>query len=177
MLRKLHKNTQTYYDRENEFSKFYYVLNHVKISHRRKKEYKILLEKWWHSSLLDKKHGCMIHNDATPVNYIFHKGKPFALDFELASYHGNPVCDLGILCAELKHYFAREGADWESEPYIRHFLYCYCRDEKEFLEITRILPFYMAYDLLRIAVLKWDPGYKNYLLREAIKCLESIEKI
>lgn len=176
MLRKLHRNTRTYYDKEKEFSKFYHVLDHLEISHRRKKEYKNLLKKWWHSSLLDEKQGCIIHNDTTPVNYIFHKGKPYALDFELASYHGHFACDLGILCAELKHYFARKRTDREAEPYIRHFLHCYSRDEKEFLEIVRILPFYMAYGLLRIAVLKWNPGYRNYLLREARNYLESIEK-
>jgi len=31
MLKKLHDNTQTYYNKENEFSKFNYFLKHLKI--------------------------------------------------------------------------------------------------------------------------------------------------
>ena len=46
MLRKLHDNTHIYkYDKEDEFSKFNYVLNHLKISRHTRKEYKRLLEK------------------------------------------------------------------------------------------------------------------------------------
>jgi hypothetical protein len=37
MLRKLHESTQTYYDKENEFSKFHSVLNHLKINRLMKK--------------------------------------------------------------------------------------------------------------------------------------------
>ncbi len=58
----------------------------------------------------------MIHNDSTPVNYIFHKERPFFLDFELASRHGYFACDLGILCAELKYYFARKGSSHRDYP-------------------------------------------------------------
>lgn len=177
MLRKLHENTQTYYDKENEFSKFHYVLNHLKINQCMKKEYKYLLGKWWHSSLLDIKKGCMIHNDSTPVNFVFHKGRPFLLDFELASRHGNFACDLGILCAELKYYFARKGSSQKAEPYIRHFLKRYSKDEKEFCKITKVIPFYMAYGLLRIAMFKSNTSYKDYPLREAKNCLEIIKKI
>jgi len=177
MLRKLHENTQTYYDKKNEFAKFNNVLKHLKINRHEKEKYKCLLKKWWHSSLLDRENGCMIHNDSTPVNYIFHRGRPFLLDFELASRHGHFACDLGILCAELKHYFARKGSSQRAEPYIRHFLKHYSRDEEEFRKITRVLPFYMAYGLLRIAILKWNVKYRNYLLREAKNCLKAIEKI
>lgn len=177
MLRKLHENTQTYYDKENEFSKFNYVLKHLKIDRHEKEKYQHLLEKWRYSSLLDRENGCMTHNDATPVNYIFHRGRPFLLDFELASGHGHFVCDLGILCAELKHYFARKGSSQRAEPYIRHFLKHYSRDEEEFRQITRVIPFYMAYGLLRISILKCNAKYRNYLLREAKNCLKAIEKM
>lgn len=178
MLRKLHDNTQIYkYDKEDEFSKFNYVLNHLKISRHTGKEYKRLLEKWRHSSLLDRKNGCMIHNDSTPVNYIFHRGRPFLLDFELASWHGHFACDLGILCAELKYYFARKGSSQRAERYIRHFLRHYSKDEEEFLKITRVIPFYMAYGLLRIALFKSNTSYRDYPLREAKNCLEAIEKM
>jgi len=174
ILRKLHDNTQTYkYDKENEFSKFNYVLNHLKINRHIRNEYKLLLGKWWHSSLLDIKNGCMTHNDSTPVNYIFHRGKPFLLDFELASRHGHFACDLGILCAELKYYFARKGSSQRAEPYIRHFLKHYSKDEEEFRKITRVIPFYMAYGLLRIAIFKSSTSYRDYPLRKAKKCLEA----
>lgn len=177
MLRELHENTQTYYVKENEFSKFNNVLKHLKINRHEKEKYKYLLEKWRHSSFLNRDKGCMIHNDSTPVNYIFHEGKPFLLDLELASRHGHFVCDLGILCAELKHYFARKGSSRRAEPYIRHFLKHYSRDEEEFRRITRVLPFYMAYGLLRIAMLKLNAKYRNYLLREAKNYLKTIEKM
>jgi aminoglycoside phosphotransferase (APT) family kinase protein len=171
MLKKLHENTQTYYDKENEFSKFYYLLDHLKISRNAKNEYKNLLGKWWHSYLLDSKSGCMIHNDSTPVNYIFHKGRPIALDFELASLHGNFACDLGILCAELKYYFSREGSSQKAEPYIHHFLKHYSENEEEFRKITRVIPFYMAYGFLRIAMFKSNTSYRDYPLKEAKKDL------
>lgn len=176
-LRKLHENTQTYYDKENEFSKFNNVLKHLKINRHEKEKYRHLLEKWRHSSLLDREKGCMIHNDATPVNYIFYRERPLLLDFEMASRHGHFACDLGILCAELKHYFARKGSSQRAEPYIHHFLRHYSRDEEEFRKITGVIPFYMAYGLLRIAILKWNAKYKNYLLREAKNCLKAIEKM
>lgn len=176
MLRKLHDNTQTYYDKENEFSKFNYILEHLKISRHEKEKYKHLLGKWWHSSLLDREKGCMIHNDATPVNYVFHRGRPFLLDLELASRHGNFACDLGILCAELKHYFARKGSSQRAEPYIHHFLWHYSRNEEEFRKTTEVVPFYMAYGLLRIAILKWNGKYRHYLLREAENCLKAINQ-
>ncbi|WP_332882075.1 phosphotransferase [Methanosarcina horonobensis] len=177
MLRKLHENTQAHYDKENEFSKFHYVLKHLKINLHEKEKYEHLLGKWWYSSFLDREKGCMVHNDSTPVNYIFHKGRPFLLDFELASRHGHFACDLGILCAELKHYFARKGSDQRAEPYIHHFLRHYSKDEEEFRKITEIIPFYMAYGLLRIAILKCNSKYRNYLLKEAKSCLKAIEKM
>lgn len=177
MLRKLHENTQTYYDKENEFLKFNYVLKHLKINLHEKEKYRNLLEKWRNSSLLDKENGCMVHNDSTPVNYLFHREKPFLLDFELASRHGHFACDLGTLCAELKHYFARKGSTQRAEPYIRHFLKHYSKEEEEFRKITRVIPFYMAYGLLRIAILKWNPKYRDYLLREAKSCLKAIGKV
>ncbi|RPJ74534.1 MAG: aminoglycoside phosphotransferase family protein, partial [Alphaproteobacteria bacterium] len=177
MLRKLHGSTQAYYDKEGEFSKFNYILYHLKISRHIRREYKRLLGKWWHSSLLDINNGCMIHNDSTPANYVFHRGRPFFLDFELASRHGHFACDLGILCAELKYYFARKGSSRGAEPYIHHFLKHYSRDEEEFHKITRVVPFYMAYGLLRIALFKSNSSYSDYPLREAKKCLEAISRM
>lgn len=177
MLRKLHENTQAYYDKEDEFSKFKDVLNRLKISRHMKGEYKHLLGKWKQSSLLDLKKGCMVHNDSTPLNYVFHRGKPFFLDFELARRHGHFACDLGILCAELKYYFARRAQNRDAELYISHFLKHYSKNEEEFHKITRVIPFYMAYGLLRIALFKSNSSYRDYTLREAKKCLEAIREI
>lgn len=177
LLRKLHDNTQTYYSKEEEFSKFCDILNHLKISRHLKGEYKHLLGKWQRSSLLDINKGCMIHNDSTPVNYVFHRGKPFLLDFELASRHGHFACDLGILCAELKYYFTQKGSSRDAEPYINHFLKHYSKNEEELHRITRVIPFYMAYGMLRIAIFKSDSSHNDYTLKKAKKCLEMIHKM
>jgi tRNA A-37 threonylcarbamoyl transferase component Bud32 len=177
MLRKLHDNTQTYYDKDEEFSKFNYVLDHLNVSERIKGEYKHLLRKWRQSSLLDIEKGCMIHNDSTPVNFVFHRGKPYLLDLELASRHGHFACDLGILCAELKYYFAHKGSSQDAEPYIHHFLKHYSKDDDEFHKITKVIPFYMAYNLLRIAIFKSNTSHGDYPLREAKRCLEAINKM
>jgi serine/threonine-protein kinase RIO1 len=177
LLRKLHDNTHAYYDKEREFLKFYDVLNHLKISRHLKGEYKHLLEKWQHSSLLDIKKGCMIHNDSTPVNFVFHRGKSFLLDFELASRHGHFVCDLGILCAELKYYFERKGSNQDAEPYICYLLKHYSKNEEECHKITQVIPFYMAYGMLRIALFKSSSSIKDFPLKEAKKCLEIINKV
>lgn len=177
MLRKLHDNTQAYYNKDEEFSKFNYVLDHLNVSERIKSEYKHLLRKWRQSSLLDIEKGCMIHNDSTPVNFVFHRGKPYLLDLELASRHGHFACDLGILCAELKYYFARKGSSQDAEPYIHLFLKHYSKNDEEFHKITKVIPFYMAYNLLRIAIYKSNSSYRDYTLREAKRCLEAINKM
>jgi thiamine kinase-like enzyme len=177
MLRKLHDNTHSYYDKEEEFSKFNNVLDHLKVSRRIKGEYKHLLGKWQKGSLLDIENGCMIHNDTNPVNFVFHNGRPFLIDFELASRHGHFACDLGILCAELKYYFARKRRSQDAEPYIHHFLKHYSKNEEEFRKITGVIPFYMAFGLLRIAIFKSNSNYRDYPLREAKRYLEAINKI
>jgi thiamine kinase-like enzyme len=177
VLRKLHDDTQTYFDITGEFSKFDYVLENLKISRYIKEEYKYLLDKWWNSHLLNIKNGCMIHNDTNPVNFLFHGGRLFLLDFELSSRHGHFACDLGILCAELKYYFMRSGSGRSAEPYINHFLKHYSKNEEEFRKITRVIPFYIGYGLLRIALFKSKSSYKDYPLREAKRCLETINKM
>lgn len=112
MLRKLHDNTQAYYDKEEEFSKFNDVLNHLRISRHLKGEYRHLIRKWQHSSLLDMKKGCMIHNDSTPVNYVFHRGRPFFLERcrseNFCSLNPEPVrinFPESILCTDLSKDF------------------------------------------------------------------------
>lgn len=175
MLRKLHDNTRSYYNKENEFINYHGVLDHLTLDHNTRETFNHLLGEWWYSPLLNREHGCMIHRDVHPSNYIFHKGKPYALDFESSWFHANPVRDLGVLSAELKNYFEQnKGGGSKAEPYIGHFLWEYSGgDEKNFMEITKVLPFYMSLGLLRSARLHHEV-YQGYLVREAMACLKAI---
>lgn len=177
MLRQLHDNTQSYaYNKENEFRNYHDVLDHLKLDYGTRDTFNKLLGEWWYSSLIDREWGCMVHRDVTPANYIFCKGKPYALDFESSWYEANPVRDLGILTAELKNEFElHKGGGWKAEPYIGNFLWEYSRGEKDFYHVTRILPFFMSVGLLRSARLH-QGEYRNYLIREARECLSAINR-
>ncbi|MFY1112710.1 MAG: phosphotransferase [Methanosarcinaceae archaeon] len=172
MLRRLHDNTLSSYNKENEFKNYHDVLDHLGLDYKTRETFNHFLGEWWYSDLLDRKQGCMIHRDVHPSNYIFYKGKPYALDFESSWFHANPVRDLGILSAELKNYFEQnKGGGWKAEPYIGHLLWEYSRNEKDFSRITKTLPFYMSVGLLRSARLHQE-NYRDYLIREAMACLE-----
>ncbi len=172
MLRRLHDNTLSSYNKENEFKNYHDVLDHLGLDYKTRETFNHFLGEWWYSGLLDRKQGCMIHRDVHPSNYIFYKGKPYALDFESSWFHANPVRDLGILSAELKNYFEQnKGGGWKAEPYIGHLLWEYSRNEKDFSRITKTLPFYMSVGLLRSARLH-QRNYRDYLIREAMACLE-----
>jgi tRNA A-37 threonylcarbamoyl transferase component Bud32 len=177
MLRNLHDNTQSYsYDKENEFRNFHDVLDHLKLDDGTRETFNKLLGQWWYSSWLDRECGCMVHRDVTPSNYIFYKGKPYAIDFESSWVEANPVRDLGILTAELKNEFElHKGGGWKAEPYIGNFLWEYSRGEKDFYHVTRILPFFMSIGLLRSARIH-QGEYRNYLIREASECLNAINR-
>jgi tRNA A-37 threonylcarbamoyl transferase component Bud32 len=177
MLRNLHDNTQSYsYDKENEFRNFHDVLDHLKLDDGTRENFNKLLGQWWYSSWLDRECGCMVHRDVTPSNYIFYKGKPYAIDFESSWVEANPVRDLGILTAELKNEFElHKGGGWKAEPYIGNFLWEYSRGEKDFYHVTRILPFFMSIGLLRSARIH-QGEYRNYLIREASECLNAINR-
>ncbi|MFO7966127.1 MAG: phosphotransferase [Archaeoglobaceae archaeon] len=177
VLTKLHHNTTNCYNKEQNFAKFHSLLDYLGLEPSLREQFNCLLGKWWYSSLLDQNYGCMIHRDVSPTNYIFKDGKIYALDFESSWDHGNPVHDLGVLSAEIKNFFALKGSDKNAEPYIGHFLWQYSRDEKKFGKVTRKVPFYIAYGLLRISRLNWDPDHRKYLVKEAIKCLRAIEKV
>lgn len=175
LLRNLHDNTKTdFYDKENEFNDFHWNLDFLNLDYHTRNKLNKLLGEWWYSTLVDEKHSCFIHRDVTPLNYIFQDNKVYAIDFESSGYR-NRVHDLGVMCAELKNHFALKGSDYKAEPYIRHFLWNYSRDEKEFHSITATLPFYMAYGWLRIARLRWHSGYYDYLLKEAKACLNAVK--
>ena len=174
MLRQLHENTKSSYNKENEFRNYHEVLDHLKLDHDTRENFNKLLGEWWYSSWLDREYGCMVHRDVTPSNYIFCKGKPYALDFESSWFHAHPVRDLGILTAELKNEFElHKGGGWKAEPYIGNFLWEYSRDEKDFTYVTRVLPFFMSIGLLRSARLH-QGNYRNYLIKEARECLKAI---
>jgi serine/threonine protein kinase len=177
MLRQLHDNTQSAtYNKENEFRNYHDVLDHLQLDNSTRETFNNLLGEWWYSSWLDRECGCMVHRDVTPSNYIFCKGKPYALDFESSWYEAHPVRDLGILTAELKNEFElHKGGGWKAEPYIGNFLWKYSRGEKDFFYITRILPFFMSIGLLRSARLH-QSDYRNYLIREALECLSAIKR-
>jgi len=176
MLRQLHENTKSSYNKVNEFRNYHEVLGHLKLDHKTRESFNELLGEWWYSSWLDREHGCMVHRDVTPSNYIFHKGKPFALDFESSWSQAHPVRDLGILTAELKNEFEMEkGGGLKAEPYIGNFLWEYSKDEKDFTSITRVLPFFMSIGLLRSARIH-QGSHKNYLIKEALECLKAINK-
>ena len=176
VLRQLHENTKSSYNKKNEFRNYHEVLDHLKLDHATRESFNKLLGQWWYSSLLNREHGCMVHRDVTPSNYIFYKDEPYALDFESSWLHAHPVRDLGILGAELKNEFElHRGGGRKAEPYIGHFLWEYSRDEKDFNYVTRILPFFMSIGLLRSARLH-EGDYRNYLIKEAGECLKAINK-
>ncbi|MFP4654468.1 MAG: aminoglycoside phosphotransferase family protein [Methanohalobium sp.] len=172
LLRKLHENKQNYYNKKRDFADFHQVLNNLHLGHSKRDDFNRLLGEWWYSSRIEQKHGSMIHQDATLVNYIFSHGKPHAIDFESSLYNANYIRDLGVLCAEIKNHHALRGDDKKAEPYIRHFLKSYSKDEGELYRIESTLPFFMSYGLLREARICHDYGHRDYLIREAINYLK-----
>jgi hypothetical protein len=178
LLRKLHDSTQSRYHKAGDFYKFHQTLDQLHLNKELRETFDQLLGNWWHSELLEWQAGCMIHHDANPVNYVFDGGKVYALDFESARLHANPVHDLGIMAAELKHYFAMHKKDGnKAEPYIGHFLWQYSRDLSEFERIARALPFFISLGLLRMDRLKIDPDHGEFLFKEALANLKSSELI
>ena len=174
LLRKLHDSTRSSYHKYDEFNKFHHTLDQLGLNQQHRKEFDYLLGTWWHSTQLDRSDGCMIHHDANPVNYLFDRQEVYALDFESARLHSHPVHDLGIISAELKHFFAfHKGDASRAEPYIGHFLWQYSQDSTDFNNITRALPFFMSLGLLRIQRLNIDPDHGAFIFREAMACLQA----
>ncbi|HWQ18345.1 MAG TPA: phosphotransferase [Methanotrichaceae archaeon] len=176
LLRRLHSETRSDYHKEREFGRFHQILNRHRFSHSTRETYNQLLGQWWRSPLLDQSYGCLIHNDATQVNYIFKDGEPYAIDFESSWEHANYIHDLGIMASELKNYFAQNRYnDQRAEPYIGHFLWHYSQSRSQFREITNALPFFMSLGLLRIARLRMNTEHRDYLFKEAMACLNAKE--
>jgi tRNA A-37 threonylcarbamoyl transferase component Bud32 len=176
MLRRLHDNTQAHYNKEREFGNFHHLLDQLKPDGSTREKFNLLLGKWWHSPLIDCRHGSMIHRDASPLNYLIRNGIPYALDMESCWHNANSIRDVGTLCAEMKNYFQlNRGSGMKAEPYIGHFLWHYSKNEEEFHKISRTLPFFMSIGLLRIARLYRHSHYYDYLLKEGLGCLKAIE--
>jgi tRNA A-37 threonylcarbamoyl transferase component Bud32 len=172
LLRKLHDNTKTSYHKQDEFAHFHKVLDQLKLDRNVRLMYDRLLGDWWYSTILDQPYGCRIHNDANPQNYVFHENRVYAIDFESSWDHASFVHDLGIIAAELKHYFAfHKNNAQRAEPYIGHFLWHYSNGEEEFRRITRALPFFIALGLLRMVRLGFAPNHSAYIFKEAAACL------
>ncbi len=170
-LRRLHDHTKSDYRKQYEFAHFHNILDQLRLDSKRRLEFNRLLGDWWYSTLIDQPYGCRIHNDPNPINLVFDHDKLIILDFESSWEHANFVHDLGIVAAELKHYYARhKGSDQRAEPYIGHFLWHYCRNEEEFRRVTQALPFFMSMGLLRMARLEFN---SSYILKEALACLRS----
>jgi hypothetical protein len=168
-LRRLHDHTKSDYRKQYEFAHFHKILDQLTLDSKRRLEFNRLLGDWWYSTLVDQPYGCRIHNDPNPVNLIFNHDRLILLDFESSWEHANFVHDLGVVAAEMKHYFARhKGNDQRAEPYIGHFLWHYSRNIDEFRRITQALPFFMSMGLLRTARLGFN---SSYLFKEALACL------
>ena len=173
-LRKLHDHTRSYYSKQDEFKHFHKVLDQLQLNPDTRLIYNRLLGDWWYGTLIDLPYGCMIHSDPNPVNYVFDHDKVYVLDFESSREHANFVHDLGIVAAELKHYFAmHKGNDQRAEPYIGHFLWHYSKSRDEFRRISEVLPFFISLGLLRMARLNIGPDDSSYIFREAVACLRA----
>lgn len=169
-LRRLHELTKTDYKKQYEFSHFHNLLDQLNLSSKKRQEFSRLLGDWWYSTLIDQPYGCRIHNNPNPINVVFDRNRLVLLDFESSWEHANPVHDLGVVAAELKHFFAwHKGNAKKAEPYIGHFLWHYCRGENEFGRVTQALPFFMSLGLLRMARL----GFTSpFVFKEALACLQ-----
>jgi len=175
LQRRLHDQTRCEYRKEKVFARFHKTLDQLGLNNAARTKYNRLLGEWWHSPVLDRSHGCRVHGDANPMNYLFCKGKVYMLDLESSREHANPAYDLGIVAAELKSYFAsHRGSDRNAEPYIGHYIWQYAGNEPEFHAICRVLPFFMSQGLLRRARLGLGPDERAFIFREAEACLESI---
>ncbi|WP_214044588.1 phosphotransferase [Methanomethylovorans sp.] len=177
MQHRLHEHTRhDYYDKKKDFANFHKVLDHLNLDRPIREHFDQLLGKWWYSSLLDLKQGCMIHRDATPSNYMFRKDILYVLDLESSWYNAHYALDLGIMCSELKNHFQLQRGSGElAEPYIGHFLWHYSKNESDFLRITKIVPFFMGLGFLRSARLHRHYTHHKYLIKEAAACLTSLE--
>jgi len=171
--RRLHDQTRSVYRKDKVFARFHRLLDQLWLDQATRTKYDLLLGRWWHSPALDLASGCRIHGDANPMNYLFDGERVYLLDLESSKDRAHFGHDLGLIAAELKHYFAfHRGNGNLAEPYIGHYLWQYCRDLDEFRALTRVLPFFMGLGWLRMARLPLGKEHRAYVMREAKACLK-----
>ena len=123
----------------------------------------------------------LVHGDANPSNFLYHKGRLNVIDMERSGYR-DPVYDLGMMAGELFHYAMKYGGDpYKADPFIGHMYWIYAGNYKDqlgtFIRLTKRNPLYMANSLLRIARHPFfSMKYKRRLARHARYCLESLKK-
>lgn len=86
-----------------------------------------LCDRWEDLDVMWSEGFCLVHGDATPTNFILHPlDGVTAIDLE-RMHPGDPMYDVGMFAAELKHHFALRILDSQaSEPYIGQFYRRYC---------------------------------------------------
>ncbi len=136
-----------------------------------------LCDKWEAAREMWPSSSSLLHGDATPTNFILDlEDGVTAIDLE-RMHVGDPMHDIGLFAAELRHHFAlRVHRAEAAEPYIEHFLRSYwghsAGSEEAFVDMTFRSRFYMALGELRIARNPWLPvGHRAWLIEEACRCL------
>lgn len=121
----------------------------------------------------------LVHGDANPSNFLYHKDRLNVIDMERSGYR-DPVYDLGMMAGELCHYAMKYGDDpYKADPFIGHLYWIYAGNFKDqygtFIRLTKRNPLYMANSLLRIARHPYfSPVYKRRLAYHARECLKSL---
>lgn len=121
----------------------------------------------------------LVHGDANPSNFLYHKGRLNVIDMERSGYK-DPVYDLGMIAGELFHYAMKYGGNpYKADPFIGHLYWTYAGNFKDrlgtFIRLTKRNPLYMANSLLRIARHPYfSPKYKRRLAHHARECLKSL---
>ena len=136
-----------------------------------------LCDRWEALDAMWSERSCLVHGDATPTNFILHpQDGVTAIDLE-RMHSGDPLYDIGMFAAELKHHFALRILDAQAaEPYIGQFYRRYCGaysdSESRFRKMTFRSRFFMALGELRIARNPWLPAeHRKWLVQEARRCL------
>lgn len=178
---KLHRNSETGRQVSPNLPQWYlqrvlHTLNKRHLNNFDPEAVHRLAADWWQRGEVFADREVIVHGDATPTNFLFHREKVTGIDLEKMKW-ADRCWDLGFVAAELKHHFLwRTGDGARAEPFIGHFLWQYAtnyRDSNFFYAITRRLPLYMALGLLRIARNDWlDIAYRQRLIEEAKLCLK-----
>lgn len=171
------QNTVDFHRETHYFDKVIHRLLHkYRIDHYRHAELCWLKDHWLNKPCMWGDNDVLLHGDATPANWLFHKNRVVAIDFERSRY-GDRIFDVGMLVGEMQHFFMSQmqgvGA---AEQFIGHFLWeyaCHFPDRQTaFYSITGRVPFYAALTLLRIARNHWiHKDHAQALVAQAVRNL------